>query len=268
MIRIADALRYNPGALLLLIWRKGGFKPAPTGKSADDRQVVGGRDGDGMVLKTGGSTQSNSGSTLPPTWPADLEVRPLGEKTIVRVHFADAPSWHPPLISYLLALADDPAYGRTYPGCRGIKIDGIDRLDTPALRLINGRARALFRHVLGTPEAVIDGAWANIYRSGDYCMPHSHVRAMASVVYSLDPGEPDPNDPVAGRLFFADPRLAACCRPAANYLTTPIMPDMRAGTMVIFPAHIVHAVNPYTGTRPRITLAWNLNPEALPTAGA
>jgi hypothetical protein len=38
---------------------------------------------------------------------------------------------------------------------------------------------------------------------------------------------------------------------------------MRAGSMLIFPAHFVHSVNPYTGKRPRITMSWNINSHAL-----
>jgi predicted 2-oxoglutarate/Fe(II)-dependent dioxygenase YbiX len=39
---------------------------------------------------------------------------------------------------------------------------------------------------------------------------------------------------------------------------------MTAGTMIIFPSQLVHAVNPYTGKRPHITLSWNINKNALP----
>ena len=31
--------------------------------------------------------------------------------------------------------------------------------------------------------------------------------------------------------------------------------------MIIFPAHLVHGVNPYQGKRPRITFSWDLVPE-------
>ena len=39
---------------------------------------------------------------------------------------------------------------------------------------------------------------------------------------------------------------------------------MKPGTMIIFPGRMVHGVNPYGGTAPRITLAWNINREAQP----
>ncbi len=199
-------------------------------------------------------------------WPEEVRLKQAGDPTIVTAFFNDAPSWHPRMIRQLLDLARDPNFGRRYQGCRGIKIDGIDRLESPELRLATARAEALFRRVLGAANAVVDAAWANIYHRGDYCMPHSHMRATASLVYCVDPGESDPHDPVSGRLFIADPRIAACCRPSPGYMTTPLIPAMRAGTLIIFPAQIVHAVNPYAGERPRITLAWNIGPEAIPIA--
>jgi hypothetical protein len=35
-------------------------------------------------------------------------------------------------------------------------------------------------------------------------------------------------------------------------------PDMRAGTMIVFASDYVHAVGPYRGARPRMTMSWNL----------
>jgi hypothetical protein len=208
--------------------------------------------------------RTDDGSQLPAIWPAAVRLKQIGGPEIVSAFFADAPSWHDRLTAHLLRLASDPVSGRRYPGCRGIKIDGIHRLDTPELRLVTERAQALFCKVLGARNAIVDAAWANVYQRGDYCMPHSHMRATASVVYCVDPGDDDPEDPVSGRLFIADPRVPACCRPAQGYMTSPLVPTMRPGTFVMFPAQIVHAVNPYAGERPRITLSWNIGPEAVP----
>jgi hypothetical protein len=205
-------------------------------------------------------------AALPAIWPQNVRMKQVGDPTIVTAFFDDAPAWHPRLIARLLHLAGDSDFGRRYAGCRGIKIDGIHQIDSPELRLVTARAEALFRRVLGAATAVVDAAWANVYRRGDYCMPHSHMRATASLVYCVDPGEDDPDDPVSGRLFIADPRIAACCRPVQNYMTSPLVPTMRPGTLIIFPAQIVHAVNPYNGERPRITLSWNIGAEAVPAA--
>ena len=210
------------------------------------------------------SAPAGAPAALPAVWPENVRVKPVGDPSIVTAFFDDASSWHPRLIAHLLELARDPAFGRRYQGCRGTKIDGIERLELPELRLVTARAEALFRRVLGTATAVVDAAWANIYLRGDYCMPHSHMRATASLVYCVDPGEEDPDDPVSGRLFIADPRIAACCRPVQNYMTSPIVPTMRPGTLIIFPAQVVHAVNPYNGERPRITLSWNIGAKAVP----
>jgi hypothetical protein len=102
-----------------------------------------------------------------------------------------------------------------------------------------------------------------VYRAGDYCMPHSHLRANVSLVYMLDAGDPT-DDRLAGRLCFADPRIPACCVHEPGRVTNLIMPEMTPGTMVIFAADYLHHVNPYTGTRPRITLSWNMTLEHLP----
>ena len=47
-------------------------------------------------------------------------------------------------------------------------------------------------------------------------------------------------------------------------MTNPIYPDMSAGTMMIFPGYILHTVSAYSGVRPRITIAWNINERELP----
>jgi hypothetical protein len=73
----------------------------------------------------------------------------------------------------------------------------------------------------------------------------------------LDPGDPDPEDPLSGQFAVLDPRYRDCCRDQPSYLTNPIMPKLVAGSMLLFPGWLVHGVNPYTGTRPRITLTWN-----------
>jgi hypothetical protein len=95
-------------------------------------------------------------------------------------------------------------------------------------------------------------------------MPHSHMRATASIVYFVDNGDADPEDPLGGRFFFADPRLPACCGQEADKMTSPQFPESTPGTMLIFPSQLIHSVNPYHGTRARITISWNVNDAALP----
>jgi hypothetical protein len=95
-------------------------------------------------------------------------------------------------------------------------------------------------------------------------MPHSHLRSNLSIVYMLDPGDGDPADTMAGRLCFADPRIEACCPDEPGRVTRHIMPNMTAGSMLIFASDYLHSVNPYHGLRPRITMSWNISLEKLP----
>lgn len=206
----------------------------------------------------------DAGTDLPPVWPADQRVEKLGHDSILITRFADTAAYHPRLIGRLLEAESDPDWARRYAGCGGVKIHSLDRLKIREADLIDARARFLFRLVSGAPDAVVDISWANIYRQNDYCMPHSHIRAMASVVYIVDEGEPNDQDPVAGRFCFVDPRLDVCCKPKPQYMTAPLYPEMPAGTMIIFPSQLVHYVNPYTGRRPRISLSWNISDTAIP----
>ena len=132
------------------------------------------------------------------------------------------------------------------------------------VRLINARALAFYREAVGSDQAVIDIAWANIYGKGDYIMPHSHTRAAASLVYCVDQGDPDELDPNGGLLCFVDPRFPDCCQIEPHHMTNPLKPTLVPGAMLLFPGQMVHFVTPYGGGRPRITLAWNINQQAIP----
>ena len=66
-------------------------------------------------------------------------------------------------------------------------------------------------------------------------------------------------DPNSGLFTFVDPRYGPCCRVEKGHMTNPVRMRLTPGTMLIFPGSMVHCVNPYGGTAPRITLAWNIN---------
>ena len=79
-----------------------------------------------------------------------------------------------------------------------------------------------------------------------------------SIVYLLDEGDADPDDPMAGKLVFADPRIPFCCPHEPGRVTGLLSPDMKPGTMVVFASDYVHTVGPYRGSRPRMTMSWNV----------
>jgi hypothetical protein len=80
----------------------------------------------------------------------------------------------------------------------------------------------------------------------------------------LDPGDQDPADRTSGKFCFADPRIPACCQNEPGRMTELLTPNLQEGSMLIFPSEWVHLVTPYAGTRPRITLSWNIHTRALP----
>jgi len=198
-------------------------------------------------------------------WPAQQKITDCGGPSIQRTQFSDTAAYHPRLIETLLDMERKGVRrSKFFHGGCGIKIYDTDKLEIAGARLINERALELFRRVTGSARAIADSCWANIYYKNDYCMPHSHTRTTAAIVYMLDPGDPNPADPLDGKLCIVDPRVSSCCQIEEAVMSNPFMPDMPPGSMLIFPGQIVHCVNPYTGTRPRITMSWNINDQRIP----
>ena len=198
-------------------------------------------------------------------WPEGLEVKAVdGQRTILKTHFDDIDAYHPALRRALDEELAKPEVRRQYGRYMGgTKLYRLERWENPAVQLLNDRAVALFKAATGAENGVIDMAWANVYGPGDYIVPHSHWRSEGSVVYMLDEGEEDPADRYSGLFGFIDPRMPICCQLEPGLMTHPIYPKMTAGSMLVFPSALVHSVHPYGGKRPRITLSWNINREAL-----
>jgi hypothetical protein len=204
------------------------------------------------------------GSQLP-TWRDGQIVAPMSAQLMAVATFDDHASYHPALLGATLAAEQDPRFRDTiFKGGCGIKVRDIPGWNAPAAALIHARALHLAYRTLSRRPVYADDTWASVYRAGDYCMPHSHLRSNVSIVYMLDPGDEDPQDALAGRLCFADPRIEACCPNEPGRVTQHLLPTMSAGTMLIFASDYLHSVNPYHGDRPRITLSWNITLEKLP----
>jgi hypothetical protein len=193
-------------------------------------------------------------------WPARTPFEKVNEGFIFATQFDDMEYYHPLLEQAILERESDPQFGlKLFRGACGVKVHHVDRWQSPAANLIHQRALALFSAASGAENPVADMSWANVYRNGDYCIPHSHSRTEASVVYQLTEGEDDDDNPIGGRLSFADPRLESCCNEEPGRVTNTYVPGMAPGTMTIFPSQLMHYVNPYTGHSPRITLSWNIS---------
>lgn len=205
---------------------------------------------------------------LLPTWPPDQKPEVLVDSRIAATHFADAYLYHLSLVAAVLAARGDARFRDPHPNTRpwacGFKVRNLPAWNVPAVTLLHARALAFAHRVTARSPVYADDTWASIYGHGDYCMSHSHVRCDVAIVYLADAGDPDPDDQAAGQLMFMDPRLAACCPHEPGRATRPLFPDMKPGTMVAFAGECVHAVTPYRGRRPRITLSWNITRARLP----
>jgi hypothetical protein len=200
-----------------------------------------------------------------PVWPAEQRVEPISAPLAAMTVFADWQSYHPALIKATLAAERNPALcDPIFRGGCGVKVRRIPEWKDAAADLVHARALMLAHHTLSRRAVFADDTWGSVYRNGDYCMPHSHLRSSVSVVYMLDPGDGDPQEKMAGRFCFADPRIPACCPDEPGRVTQHLMPTLTPGTMLIFASDYLHSVNPYEGSRPRITLSWNITLERVP----
>jgi uncharacterized protein (TIGR02466 family) len=112
---------------------------------------------------------------------------------------------------------------------------------------------------------IVCESWFHITRSGGYVRSHNHPQHSWSAIYCVDPGDPEPEyDHDAGHLLFFDPRNSAGMfldmanselTSSYNFHTLRFRPS--AGELIIFPSYVWHAVEPYHGERPRITVAAN-----------
>ncbi len=198
-------------------------------------------------------------------WPTRQLVASV-DRSIKMTRFDDTADYHGALVDRILTeedrlRRDAPAASRCLGGQ---KVRGLLTWGLPELELLNARAKELFKRAVGCETAVVDACWANVYRQWDSIGAHSHRRSTASLVYCLEEGEADPGCHLSGRFSIVDPRLEICCMIEKGRMTNPFYPDLTAGSMLIFPGEVVHAVSAYSGTKPRITLSWNINPAALP----
>ena len=199
-------------------------------------------------------------------WPEGQRVEPLSAPLMAVTQFDDHARYHGDLAATILEMERDPAFRMwIFQGGCGMKVRRQDQWKRPAADLIHGRALAFAHRVLSRRDGFTDDCWANVYRDGQYCMPHSHLRANVSIVYLLDPGEPHPDDAMAGKLIFADPRIPYCCPHEPGRVTGLLVPELREGTMIIFASDYLHSVNPYRGARPtRMSMSWNITLARLP----
>lgn len=111
--------------------------------------------------------------------------------------------------------------------------------------------------------------WSNVQRNGGSNGYHAHPGSFWSGVYYVDVGDIADHQDKGGELQLFDPRgclprmLAPYLRYSLDELhdagnTISFTPS--AGQCVMFPGWQHHAVAPYKGSKPRISIAFNLDP--------
>ena len=101
--------------------------------------------------------------------------------------------------------------------------------------------------------------WANVSENGGFNMPHIHGGSYWSAVYYVRAGEGE-----GGQLVLHDPRMPGLRMHAPGLRFKDMGPDVRAelkprsGLMVLFPAWLLHSVEPWHGDGHRISVAMNI----------
>lgn len=108
-------------------------------------------------------------------------------------------------------------------------------------------------------------AWANVNPPGAYHRDHHHIRNhnIFSGVYYVDMGGVQ-DDQHSARVGFYDihaPFPRSSVQPAPESWITP-----HEGMLLLFSSGLGHRVEPHSGNRPRITVAFNLKNEHWTTA--
>ncbi len=108
----------------------------------------------------------------------------------------------------------------------------------------------------GTPAFEVTGLWANVAAPGGATRMHSHPNNFLSGVYYVQV------QPGADTINFHDPRVqTGIVRPPATELTAynadQVVVQVEEGTMVIFPAWLVHSVDPNRSGLERISVSFN-----------
>lgn len=127
-------------------------------------------------------------------------------------------------------------------------------------------AREYVRRQAGRHDGAFDTgwkirAWANVNERGHFNRAHDHLgpHSFFSGVYYVNVGDIEAGQAGGGRTRFEDWSFVAI---DVDRDTDPLRRDSfmtpRNGRMLMFPASLMHSVEPYDGDAQRITIAFNL----------
>lgn len=135
---------------------------------------------------------------------------------------------------------------------------------SPHARVLNNHIKTavseLRKHRELKEDLEIFTMWGNVSRQGHYMNPHKHSGVLSGF-YCVDPGNPQIEQSGVTRILADVDRCPWKVKERPDnadklvneYTLVPV-----AGQIVLFPSETIHYVEPYDGTEPRVTVAFNL----------
>ena len=117
--------------------------------------------------------------------------------------------------------------------------------------------------------------WANVFEQGALNRLHCHPGAFWSGVYYVNDGRRAPDEDIGGDLVLHSPHELASSMyapdvhmklPNGERLSSAFTVRPRPGLGVLFPSWLMHEVDPYRGSRVRISIAFNFSFTGGPTS--
>ena len=145
--------------------------------------------------------------------------------------------------------------------------DDLLQWDVPAIAQLAGwiqQAIAQTAQAIAPAQARMPGhfqvrAWASVFTAGNYDPISDQALHGWAGINFVDPGDATSDDSLSGVLQIQDPRLAVTgLTMPGDQIGQPILIRPHAGRMLMFPGWLHHATHPYQGTRPRITVHFNV----------
>ena len=190
-------------------------------------------------------------------WRVSEPMQPMGDPRVFATYLNEHVKHQAGMVTTLVTAASDQ--NPNTHGLGGKKVRSNKVWNQQAFRLLSVRAMLMFCKANNVEAAHLTDRWGNALETTDYSAAHSHYESSGSVVYFVDLGESHPEHPLSGAFELMDPRIEFCCSRGPDRPTRGLMPKLQAGVMLLFPSQWLHSVHPYYGTRPRLTLAWNIN---------
>lgn len=204
---------------------------------------------------------------------SELVVHKLFATPVLLAHVDDAAEINQELLAYFLPKAGQEG-GRQLTNLGGWQSeDNFHKLELPAAQRLTRIVTEVVNSATAvyTPNGLVEAklafrvnAWVNVNPPGASNALHGHAGSFWSAVYYVD--DADAGNGNGGELFFQDPRglLPAMHDPLLRFriegcvtagYTENITP--KSGLLVVFPSWLLHAVDPFRGTRPRVSVAFN-----------